>query len=158
MENLGEAVRYKFLLIRRLVDLEGLGVHRSVYDALTVISQDALPPDMLKSKPSTNTENGTHLNPYGRSKTRRKMCLKATCGTCRMFSVSHLSSSPETLNSGNFLKADSLLLCTEKATWWGCGNHVPSVMDSIPDDQRCQCEPQVEREGKRYPSMAPKKD
>ena len=42
----------------------------------------------------------------------------------------------------------------DKATWWGCGNHVPTIMDSVPEEDRCACEPQVEREGKMYPPMA----
>jgi hypothetical protein len=28
------------------------------------------------------------------------------------------------------------------------------VMDSIKEDDRCTCEPKVEREGKQYPPMA----
>lgn len=39
----------------------------------------------------------------------------------------------------------------DKATWRGCGQHVPTVMDKIPEDQRCTCEPKVEKEGKKYP-------
>ncbi|KAF2656014.1 hypothetical protein K491DRAFT_692374 [Lophiostoma macrostomum CBS 122681] len=38
-------------------------------------------------------------------------------------------------------------------TWWGCGKHVPSVMDSIPADKWCTCDPKVEREGHTYPPM-----
>ncbi|KAF2088611.1 hypothetical protein K490DRAFT_39775 [Saccharata proteae CBS 121410] len=49
------------------------------------------------------------------------MCKKATCDTCN------------------------------KSTWWGCGNHIPSVMDPIPAPDRCGCEPRVERDGKSYP-------
>ncbi|KAJ5090588.1 hypothetical protein N7532_009272 [Penicillium argentinense] len=49
------------------------------------------------------------------------MCMKAQCSTCN------------------------------KTTWWGCGSHIPSVMDAIPADQWCSCEPQVEKEGKKYP-------
>lgn len=40
---------------------------------------------------------------------------------------------------------------TDKATWWGCGNHIPSVMDSIPESEWCTCEPKVEKDGKQYP-------
>ncbi|KEF60087.1 uncharacterized protein A1O9_04937, partial [Exophiala aquamarina CBS 119918] len=40
---------------------------------------------------------------------------------------------------------------TEKQTWWGCGNHIPSVMDSIPESERCTCTPTREVEGKTYP-------
>lgn len=49
------------------------------------------------------------------------MCMQTTCPTCN------------------------------KATWRGCGQHVPTVMDKIPEDQRCTCEPKVEKEGKKYP-------
>ncbi|KAF2477819.1 uncharacterized protein BDR25DRAFT_206365 [Lindgomyces ingoldianus] len=38
-----------------------------------------------------------------------------------------------------------------KTTWWGCGNHVPSVMKSIPTEQWCTCEPKVEKDGTQYP-------
>ncbi|PMD31315.1 hypothetical protein L207DRAFT_386693, partial [Hyaloscypha variabilis F] len=41
-------------------------------------------------------------------------------------------------------------LCKKKA-WWGCGRHVPGVMDSIPEEEWCTCQPKVEREGKLYP-------
>ncbi|KAL1306887.1 hypothetical protein AAFC00_005533 [Neodothiora populina] len=41
-----------------------------------------------------------------------------------------------------------------KASWFGCGLHVPSVMDQIPESERCTCEPKVEREGKKYPPKA----
>ncbi|KAL2266661.1 hypothetical protein VTJ83DRAFT_6013 [Remersonia thermophila] len=49
------------------------------------------------------------------------MCHKATCGTCK------------------------------KTTWFGCGRHVPSVMDDVPKESWCTCEPQVEKNGQRYP-------
>ncbi|EKD20676.1 hypothetical protein MBM_01358 [Drepanopeziza brunnea f. sp. 'multigermtubi' MB_m1] len=49
------------------------------------------------------------------------MCMKATCTTC------------------------------QKATWWGCGSHIPSVMDAIPAAERCTCEPKVKVDGKEYP-------
>ncbi|EME81051.1 uncharacterized protein MYCFIDRAFT_26709 [Pseudocercospora fijiensis CIRAD86] len=51
------------------------------------------------------------------------MCKQAVCGTC------------------------------SKSTWWGCGQHVPMVMDLIPESSRCTCEPKIEREGKQYPPM-----
>ncbi|KAF2739483.1 hypothetical protein EJ04DRAFT_426679 [Polyplosphaeria fusca] len=38
-----------------------------------------------------------------------------------------------------------------KTTWWGCGKHIPGVMNDIPEDQWCTCEPKVEREGHQYP-------
>ena len=28
------------------------------------------------------------------------------------------------------------------------------VMDSVPEEERCTCEPKVERDGKQYPPMA----
>ncbi|OJJ79784.1 uncharacterized protein ASPGLDRAFT_52320 [Aspergillus glaucus CBS 516.65] len=52
------------------------------------------------------------------------MCKKATCSNCN------------------------------KTTWWGCGSHIPSVMDAVTQDERCTCTPQVEREGKAYPPKA----
>lgn len=42
----------------------------------------------------------------------------------------------------------------EKATWWGCGNHIPSVMDSISEDERCTCGPKRNVDGKEYPPKA----
>ncbi|KAK4189063.1 hypothetical protein QBC35DRAFT_381259 [Podospora australis] len=38
-----------------------------------------------------------------------------------------------------------------KSTWMGCGNHIPRVMDSIPKENWCTCEPKVEKEGHQYP-------
>ncbi|KAF2770447.1 hypothetical protein EJ03DRAFT_310784 [Teratosphaeria nubilosa] len=49
------------------------------------------------------------------------MCMKATCSKC------------------------------QKTTWRGCGSHIPSVMDNIPQNEQCTCEPKVERDGKKYP-------
>ena len=46
----------------------------------------------------------------------------------------------------------------DKATWWGCGRHVPKVMDSVPEEDRCSCAPRVERDGKEYPPMGNKAD
>ncbi len=43
---------------------------------------------------------------------------------------------------------------TDKLAWSGCGNHVPSVMDCIPESDWCTCEPKVERLGKQYPPNA----
>jgi hypothetical protein len=42
----------------------------------------------------------------------------------------------------------------DKSTWWGCGNHIPTVMDDVPDQDRCSCSPQVDVEGKKYPPKA----
>ncbi|KAI9823389.1 MAG: hypothetical protein M1826_007745 [Phylliscum demangeonii] len=39
----------------------------------------------------------------------------------------------------------------QKRTWWGCGRHIPSVLDAVPAEQWCGCEPGVERAGTRYP-------
>ncbi len=33
----------------------------------------------------------------------------------------------------------------------GCGLHVPGVMDDIPKDEWCTCEPKVEKNGQQYP-------
>lgn len=38
-----------------------------------------------------------------------------------------------------------------KATWVGCGYHVPQVMDGIPKEQWCTCEPRVDKNGQQYP-------
>ncbi|GKZ58892.1 hypothetical protein AnigIFM63309_007819 [Aspergillus niger] len=43
-----------------------------------------------------------------------------------------------------------------KATWWGCGAHIPSVLDSVPESERCTCVPKVVRDGKEYPPKAEK--
>ncbi|KAL3487486.1 hypothetical protein BJX62DRAFT_240978 [Aspergillus germanicus] len=49
------------------------------------------------------------------------MCMKAICSTC------------------------------QKTTWWGCGAHIPAVLDCVPESERCTCTPKVERDGKEYP-------
>ncbi|KAI0829979.1 hypothetical protein F5Y06DRAFT_282506 [Hypoxylon sp. FL0890] len=56
------------------------------------------------------------------------MCMKATCGTCG------------------------------KATWFGCGNHISTVLDQIPSQDLCTCQPKVVVNGKEYPpkGQAPK--
>ncbi|GAB7360842.1 hypothetical protein MBLNU230_g0828t1 [Neophaeotheca triangularis] len=51
------------------------------------------------------------------------MCHKAVCSTC------------------------------QKTTWFGCGAHVPQVLDAVPEPERCDCEPRVEKSGKQYPPM-----
>ncbi|PKS06523.1 hypothetical protein jhhlp_007271 [Lomentospora prolificans] len=58
------------------------------------------------------------------------MCRPATCNTCV----------PDTRKG--------------KKTWWGCGNHIPAVMDSVDKAEWCSCEPRVERGGQEYPPMA----
>ena len=45
----------------------------------------------------------------------------------------------------------SLPTTIEGTTWYGCGSHIPSVLDSVPESERCECGPQVERTGKMYP-------
>ena len=57
-----------------------------------------------------------------------KMCLRGTCSTC------------------------------SRASWFGCGKHIPQVMDRIPESERCTCTPQTERDGKLYPPMTDKAD
>ncbi|KAK7421913.1 hypothetical protein QQX98_001907 [Neonectria punicea] len=52
------------------------------------------------------------------------MCKKAACSTCK------------------------------KTSWWGCGAHVQTVLDSVPVEDRCACEPKVDIGGKAYPPMA----
>ena len=42
----------------------------------------------------------------------------------------------------------------EKATWMGCGKHIPMVMDSIADSERCTCTPKTVVDGKEYPPQA----
>lgn len=48
----------------------------------------------------------------------------------------------------------TLAPCTDKATWWGCGLHIPGVLDSVPEAERCGCEPKVEVDGVKYPPKA----
>jgi hypothetical protein len=43
-----------------------------------------------------------------------------------------------------------------KVTWWGCGKHVGTIMDSIPAEEQCECAPKVEKDGKEYPPMGEK--
>ncbi|KAA8642015.1 uncharacterized protein ATNIH1004_010955 [Aspergillus tanneri] len=51
---------------------------------------------------------------------------------------------------------EDVVLWHNKTTWWGCGNHIASVMDAVPESERCNCTPQVERDGKMYPPKAEK--
>ncbi|EYB23955.1 hypothetical protein FG05_11706 [Fusarium graminearum] len=46
----------------------------------------------------------------------------------------------------------------ERATWWGCGNHVPAVMSNIPEHEWCTCEPKVEKDGGKYPPKGEQPD
>ncbi|KAJ5604902.1 hypothetical protein N7510_010056 [Penicillium lagena] len=67
-------------------------------------------------------------------------------------SLLHLQLVSNTINLRN---EQSLIHCpTDKVTWWGCGSHIPSVMDSVPESERCACEPKVEKDGKMYPPKA----
>ncbi|KAM3481081.1 hypothetical protein MY8738_004619 [Beauveria namnaoensis] len=99
------------------------------------------------------------------------MCKKAACDSCSEFSppLSNLlapeidSSTPsvppvhDCVNPNSLIHTKLSRLLTgflEKSTWWGCGSHVPMVMDSIPEEERCACDPKIERDGKQYPPMA----
>ncbi|KAA8899626.1 hypothetical protein FN846DRAFT_815786 [Sphaerosporella brunnea] len=37
-------------------------------------------------------------------------------------------------------------------TWWGCGQHIPMVMDAAPTEQWCSC---PKPEDSQYPPMGP---
>ncbi|KAK9428243.1 hypothetical protein V1505DRAFT_377580 [Lipomyces doorenjongii] len=41
--------------------------------------------------------------------------------------------------------------CSGK-TWFGCGHHIPSVLDHIPKEEWCSC---PKSEGSQYPPMGP---
>jgi hypothetical protein len=73
------------------------------------------------------------------------MCMQRTCNSCRACPLSLIPFHPCPPLSA------SLTPPPEKATWWGCGNHISSVMDSIPEEERCTCAPKVEFQGKEYP-------
>ncbi|OHE92771.1 cytochrome P450 [Colletotrichum orchidophilum] len=47
------------------------------------------------------------------------------------------------------LKLTKILIA--KATWRGCGKHIPSALGSVPEDQWCICTPKVTVNGKEYP-------
>lgn len=55
-------------------------------------------------------------------------------------------------------RANPIREFTEKKSWWGCGGHIPGVMKSIAPEDRCSCEPKVEKDGTKYPPMAAKAD
>ncbi|KAF2747040.1 hypothetical protein M011DRAFT_423940 [Sporormia fimetaria CBS 119925] len=39
-----------------------------------------------------------------------------------------------------------------KITWFGCGNHIATVMEQVPHEEWCTCdEGRVEKEGVVYP-------
>jgi len=98
------------------------------------------------------------------------MCKKSTCSTCRKSTGLLLLTTHATHFCHDRTRSDAAapadrahrsrrhadhIGCVEKATWWGCGNHVPSVLDQIPEGDRCACEPKVEKEGKMYPPKGP---
>ncbi|OTB03098.1 hypothetical protein M426DRAFT_12920 [Hypoxylon sp. CI-4A] len=41
-----------------------------------------------------------------------------------------------------------------QTSWFGCGSHIPSVLDQIPQQEWCTCAPKVEVNGKEYPPKA----
>ncbi|KAK5023986.1 hypothetical protein LTR16_012346, partial [Cryomyces antarcticus] len=83
------------------------------------------------------------------SQSAAAMCKKSSCDTCSM----PPSNTPPA--HAFFSSPPSADLPKEKATWWGCGNHVPMVMDPIPEEERCTCEPKIEKEGNKYPPKGP---
>ncbi|KEQ57573.1 uncharacterized protein M437DRAFT_61227 [Aureobasidium melanogenum CBS 110374] len=50
--------------------------------------------------------------------------------------------------------------CTDcgKKSWWGCGTHIPVVMNPIPSGDRCSCGPKVTVAGQEYPPKAAQAD
>jgi len=44
-----------------------------------------------------------------------------------------------------------LTIITDKATWVGCGQHIPMVMDSVSESDWCTCNPKTVVGGKEYP-------
>lgn len=50
--------------------------------------------------------------------------------------------------------AQSLTNQPDKTSWWGCGAHVQMVLDNIPAEEHCTCEPKFDVGGKQYPPMA----
>ncbi|OQO11530.1 hypothetical protein B0A48_03257 [Cryoendolithus antarcticus] len=72
------------------------------------------------------------------------MCHGVKCSTC-----SASFPPPEAL--ATFLDYKLLTASLDKSTWVGCGQHVPGVLDSVAEAERCSCEPQIERSGKMYP-------
>ncbi|KAI6772284.1 hypothetical protein HG530_003242 [Fusarium avenaceum] len=62
---------------------------------------------------------------------------------------------PESVEKGKDLTLNLIRSIVEnKTSWWGCGSHIQSVLDSIPEAERCSCEPKVEVGGVSYPPMA----
>ncbi|KAI9673865.1 MAG: hypothetical protein M1817_002071 [Caeruleum heppii] len=49
----------------------------------------------------------------------------------------------------------------DKSTWWGCGSHIPNVLDPLPKDSWCTCEPRRKVDGgeaDEYPPMGERAD
>lgn len=97
------------------------------------------------------------------------MCRSATCNNCRKHHsltdpslITYLDSHNRDIAPwlASFSERDfDRTLCLhmsalDKATWWGCGNHIPGVLDSVDEKEWCTCEPKVEKNGKQYPPMA----
>ncbi|KAI8961723.1 peptidase [Daldinia sp. FL1419] len=68
---------------------------------------------------------------------------------------------PESLSRGKELAlqlirsiCETSLLNKYKTTWIGCGSHISSVLDNIPEQEWCVCEPKVEVHDKKYPPGA----
>lgn len=73
------------------------------------------------------------------------MCKQAACSKCG--TVTFVLDGVSSLTS-----------LSGKRSWWGCGNHIPSIMDTVPEPDRCNCEPKVEVDGSKYPPKAAKAD
>ena len=82
-----------------------------------------------------------------------------TCGKTFTLSASNC-------DTFHVLPRVALTALTGKATWVGCGRHIPAVMDSISESDWCTCSPKTVVDGKEYPpkmgegqkSEAPKVD
>lgn len=81
------------------------------------------------------------------------MCKPATCNTCGKPTTHSVPLVPSSLPHPHS-KPNPNIPSPGKSTWWGCGNHVPSVMDSVDKSAWCTCEPRVERDGTEYPPKA----
>lgn len=91
------------------------------------------------------------------------MCMKQTCKTCRKLSPflgvldrqkGRRGKSPWLSPTLSYLPScyvHSDYLFTEKTTWWGCGQHIPRVMDSVPQSDWCTCNPKTTVNSKEYP-------
>jgi hypothetical protein len=107
---------------------------------------------------STTLHHTPHIH-----RQKETMCQSTSCSTCRKYPhpiitrttppIMHLYLPTCTYLPIPTSHSDciSLLAPTEGTTWYGCGSHIPSVLDSVPQSERCDCGPQVERNGKMYP-------